>query len=148
MMGHTIGRFGEKSFRRMGTSPEDTDYENHLHEFPFDRVITTNDYDSLDLINVFSQYLGEEQAGQYLQHCKSLNRPITYVVWHGYLWIQPPQQMGPASTDVISKKTKTALESLTFEILRQLLPAQFQDRTIKEILFRRDQILAANLRVI
>lgn len=74
----------------------------------------------------------------------NINLSMKIVLWDRAVWIQGIgfQNYGPINPPEFSERVLDAYRKLTFESLRSVLPESlFRDQALKEMLWRRDQIL-------
>lgn len=68
---------------------------------------------------------------------------LKVVFWRGNVWIQRDLPSAPIMVPEFREKELARYRTLTFENLRATLPQSFSDDKVRDILERRDQILAA-----
>lgn len=145
-------RFGESAFiRRLGYKDKVKKDSGSTSPgpFPFEKAVTLKDPTLEEFAAFVRNFADPKELKNYLNYraqFASDNMTMNVVLWDDGIWIQPIgfQNYGPILPPVFPEPVLAQYRQLTFESLREMLPLpRYTDKSIREILGRRDQILQA-----
>lgn len=137
-------RYGENPFLLKIGGPIQPDSAS---VFPYQRAEL---FDHPEIEDLRSYLSGKVDVNSMERFLKSMvdrkDRTCKIVIWRGRAWVQSIgySNYGPIQFDSLSESTLTSYAALTFESLREILPANsFPDDRVWQILDARNELLSA-----